>query len=140
MMKRFSTTLPGLVLTYALMGSVVFTGVSLSRKLVGRWRVVKVYDADLRSSFPPMTIELNKDGQVVGRSSCGTFTGRWSTGRDHVRFRGLVPSGCRCGDLRTVEEQLIRAMGASEEHRLERTGLVLIDHGRPVARLVPLRT
>jgi heat shock protein HslJ len=140
MMKRFSTTLPGLILTYALMGSVVFTGVSLSKKLVGRWRVVMVYNADISHTFPPMTIELNKDGKVVGRSSCGTFTGRWSTGRDQVRFRSLVPSGCRCGDLRTLEERLIRAMGASEEHRLEKTGLVLMDQGRPVARLVPLRT
>ncbi|MEZ4738956.1 MAG: hypothetical protein R2818_06275 [Flavobacteriales bacterium] len=80
MLKRLIFTLSGTMLAVALMGSVVFTGLSLSRKLMGHWRVVMVYDADVSLAFPPFTIELDKYGRVIGRSGCGTFTGKWSTG------------------------------------------------------------
>jgi hypothetical protein len=60
MMKRSVITLSSLIVTYALLGSVVFTGVSLSSKLLGRWRVVKVFEADISRVFPPMTIDLDR--------------------------------------------------------------------------------
>ena len=53
MIKRFAATVPTLVLSYVMLGSVVFTGISLSSKLMGRWRVVKVFggqDFALRAS------------------------------------------------------------------------------------------
>lgn len=140
MLKRLIFTLSGTMLAVALMGSVVFTGLSLSRKLMGHWRVVMVYDADVSLAFPPFTIELDKYGRVIGRSGCGTFTGKWSTGSGEVRFQALVPSGCNCGAQRSVEEKLIKAMATAREHRVENNGLLLIDHGRAVARLVPERT
>ena len=140
MLKRLATTLPSLVIAYALLGSVVFTGVTLSGKLMGRWRVVKLFDADISSTYPPLTIDLDRSGKLIGRSRCGTFTGRWSTGNNEVRFQGIVPSGCNCGDLRMVEQRLIEAMGSARQTKLEKDGLILMDHGRPVAMLVPQRT
>ncbi len=140
MIKRFSLTFPTLVLTYALMGSVVFTGVSLSRKLLGNWRVVSVFGNDISRVFPPLTIELDKNGRIIGRSRCGIFTGRWSTGNNEVRFLGLVPSGCNCGELRSVEQKVIEAMAMARETHVGKDGVVLMDHGRPVALLVPQRT
>lgn len=140
MFKRLATTIPTLVLTYAVLGSVVFPGISLSSKLLGRWRVVKVFGNDLSRTFPPLTIELDKNGRLVGKSTCGTFTGRWSTGRNEVRFQGMVPSNCNCGDMRLVEQKVIEAMGAARETRIEKNGVVLMQGGKAVALLVPQRT
>jgi heat shock protein HslJ len=140
MFKRIATTIPTLVLTYAVLGSVVFSGISLSSKLLGRWRVVKVFGSDLSRTFPPLTIELDKSGRLVGKSTCGTFTGRWSTGKNVVRFQGIVPSTCNCGDMRVVEKKVIEAMGAARETRIDKNGVVLMQDGRAVAFLVPQRT
>ena len=123
-----------------MMGSVVFTGVSLSKKLMGRWLVVMVYNDDIGRTLPPFTVEFDKEGRLTGRSRCGTFRGQWSTGNNELRIRGLVPSGCNCGNLRELEQQVIRAMGSSEQHKLERDGLVLLKGGKPVAVLVQQRT
>lgn len=140
MFKRIATTIATLVLTYAVLGSVVFPGLSLSSRLLGRWRVVKVFGSDLSGNLPPLTIELDKNGRLVGRSSCGTFTGRWSTGKNQVRFQGLVPSSSNCGEMRVVEQRVIEAMGAARETRIDKNGMVLMQGGRAVALLVPQRT
>ena len=140
MMKRSVITLSSLIVTYALLGSVVFTGVSLSSKLLGRWRVVKVFEADISRVFPPMTIDLDRSGRVTGRSHCGVFTGSWSSVNNQVRFQGMVPSGCNCGEFRNVERRFIQAMGSTQGTRMEKEGLILMDHGKPVALLVPQRT
>lgn len=140
MFKRSAATLSTLVLTYAVMGSVVFPGLSLSSKLLGRWRVVKVFGSDLSRALPPLTIELDKSGRLVGRSTCGTFTGRWSTGKNEVRFQGIVPSTCNCGEMRVVEQRVIEAMDAARETRIDKNGVVLMQDGKAVAFLVPQRT
>jgi heat shock protein HslJ len=140
MTRRIATIALPLVLTYSVMGSVVYTGMSLGNRLLGRWRVMKVFGNDISRGFPPLTIELARDGRLTGSSRCGTFTGNWSTGRNEVRFQGLVPSGCNCGELRSVEQKLLEAMGAARETRIEKNGVVLMDQGRPVAFLVPQRT
>jgi len=136
MFKRIATTIATLVLTYAVLGSVVYPGLSLSSRLLGRWRVVQVFGSDLSRSLP-LVIELDKSGNVIGRSKCGTFTGRWSTGRDQVRFQGLVPSACNCGEMRMVEQKVIAAMGAARETRIEKNGVVLMQDGKAVVLLVP---
>ena len=136
MFKRIATTIATLVLTYAVLGSVVYPGLSLSSRLLGRWRVVQVFGSDLSRSLP-LVIELDKRGNVIGRSKCGTFTGRWSTGRDQVRFQGLVPSACNCGEMRMVEQKVIAAMGAARETRIEKNGVVLMQDGKDVVLLVP---
>ena len=136
MFKRIATTIATLVLTYAVLGSVVYPGLSLSSRLLGRWRVVQVFGSDLSRSLP-LVIELDKSGNVIGRSKCGTFTGRWSTGRDQVRFQGLVPSACNCGEMRMVEQKVIAAMGAARETRIEKNGVVLMQDGKDVVLLVP---
>ena len=136
MFKRIATTIATLVLTYAVLGSVVYPGLSLSSRLLGRWRVVQVFGSDLSRSLP-LVIELDKRGNVIGRSKCGTFTGRWSTGRDQVRFQGLVPSACNCGEMRMVEQKVIAAMGAARETRIEKNGGVLMQDGKDVVLLVP---
>lgn len=140
MIKRFAATVPTLVLSYVMLGSVVFTGISLSSKLMGRWRVVKVFGSDLPTAFPPMTIDLDKSGKLVGRSRCGTFTGRWSTGNNEVRFQGLVPSSCTCGDLRLAEQKFLEAIGSARQTKIGKDGLMLMSGGKPVALLVPQRT
>lgn len=140
MFKRIATTIATLVLTYAVFGSVVFPGISLSSRLLGRWRVVQVFGSDLSRTFPPLTIELDKSGKLIGKSKCGTFTGRWSTGKNEVRFQGLVPSACNCGDMRLVEQKVIEAMGAARETRIDKNGVVLMHGGKPVALLVPQQT
>ncbi|HRH68733.1 MAG: META domain-containing protein [Flavobacteriales bacterium] len=140
MIKRLAATVPTLVLSYAMLGSVVFTGISLSSKLMGRWRVVKVFGSDVPTVFPPMTIELDKSGKLVGRSRCGTFTGRWSTGNNEVRFQGLVPSSCTCGDLRVAEQKFLEAIGSARQTKIGKDGLMLMSGGKPVALLVPQRT
>ncbi len=136
MFKRIATTIATLVFTYAVLGSVVYPGLSLSSRLLGRWRVVQVFGSDLSRSLP-LVIELDKSGNVIGRSKCGTFTGRWSTGRDQVRFQGLVPSACNCGEMRMVEQKVIAAMGAARETRIEKNGVVLMQDGKAVVLLVP---
>lgn len=140
MMKRLTITMCTLAVTWVVMGSVVFTGVSLSSRLLGRWRVVQVFGSELSSTLPPFTVELDRTGRVVGRSTCGTFSGRWSTGRNEVRFQGMRPSTCNCGELRQVEQRVIEAMGAARETRIDRNGVMLMQEGRPVALLVPHRT
>lgn len=140
MIKRLAATVPTLVLSYAMFGSVVFTGISLSSKLMGRWRVVKVFGIELPTTFPPMTIDLDKNGKLVGRSRCGTFTGRWSTGHNEVRFQGLVPSNCTCGDLRLAEQKFLEAIGSARQTKIGKDGLMLMSGGKPVALLVPQRT
>ncbi|MBL7951854.1 MAG: META domain-containing protein [Flavobacteriales bacterium] len=140
MLKRLATTISTLILTYAVLGSVVFPGISLSSRLLGRWRVVQVFGSDLSRTLPPLTIELDKSGKLIGKSTCGTFTGRWSTGKNEVRFQGLVPSACECDDMRLVERTVIEAMGAARETRIDKNGMVLMQGGRAVALLVPQRT
>lgn len=53
MIKRLAATVPPLVLSYVMLGSVVFTGISLNSKLIGRWRVVKVFGSDDPTAFRP---------------------------------------------------------------------------------------
>ncbi|MBX2973872.1 MAG: META domain-containing protein [Flavobacteriales bacterium] len=120
--------------------SVVFLGVPLSSRLLGQWRVVQVFGNDLTRSFPPFTVRFEKDGRLVGRSGCGTFTGNWTTGPDRVHFRGMVPSGGNCGELSVVERKVIEAMAVARETRVEKNGVVLMHEGKPVALLVPQQT
>ena len=140
MIKRLAATIPALVLSCVMLGSVVFTGISLSSKLMGRWRVVKVFGSELSSVFPPMTIDLDKSGRLTGRSRCGTFTGRWSTGNNEVRFQSLIPSSCTCGDLRLAEQKFLEAIGSARQTKIGKDGLMLMGGGKPVALLVPQRT
>jgi len=52
------TTLAFLVLTCGLVASVVFAGVSLNSRLMGKWRVVELFGADISKTSPPFTLEL----------------------------------------------------------------------------------
>lgn len=140
MYKRATTTLFALVLTYVVLGSVVFMGVPLSSRLLGQWRVVQVFGSDVSRGLPPLTIRFDKDGKLVGRSNCGTFTGKWSTGPNQVRFQGMVPSGGDCGEMSAVEQRVIKAMAVARETRVEKNGVVLMHAGKPVALLVPQQT
>lgn len=140
MITRLTTTLLSAVCACSLFGSVVFLGIPLSSRLLGQWRVVQVFGDKLDPGGSPLTIRFDKDGKLVGRSKCGTFTGRWSTGPDQVRFQGMVPSGCSGGDPGAVEERLIRAMAVAREARVEKHGVVLMHQGKAVALLVPQQT
>lgn len=140
MLKRAALTISTLVLGYAVLGSVVFLGVPLSSRLLGQWRVVQVFGSDLGRAMPPLTIRFDKDGKLVGRSKCGTFTGSWSTGPNQIRLQGMVPSGCECGEMRAVEQRVINAMAVARETRIEKNGVVLLHAGKPVAMLVPQKT
>ncbi len=140
MFKRLATTSATLTLTYVVLGSIVFMGVPLSSRLLGQWRVVEVFGSDLSQALSPLTIRFDKDGRLVGRSNCGTFTGSWTTGPNQVRFQGMVPSRCACGEMGVVEQRVIRAMAVARETRVERNGVVLMHAGKPVALLVPQQT
>lgn len=140
MFKRLATTSATLTLTYVVLGSIVFMGVPLSSRLLGQWRVVEVFGSDLSQALSPLTIRFDKDGRLVGRSSCGTFRGRWSTGPDRVHFVGLAHAEGRCGEQGAEERQVMEAMAGTREARMEQNGMVLMHQGRPVARLIPHRT
>lgn len=140
MLKRSTILFSGMMFGHALLGSVVFTGVCLSKQLVGKWLVVQVFSVDLPAANPPISLELDKYGKLIGRSRCGVFTGQWSTGQSALRFKGLMPSACECGEARQLEQSLIRAMGTAEQHRLDKNGLVLMHNGKAVAKLVHSRT
>lgn len=140
MITRITATLASLLIVCTAFGSVVFLGVPLSSRLLGQWRVVQVFGDNLDPGASPLTIRFDKDGKLVGHSKCGTFTGRWTTGPDQVRFQGMVPSGCDRSDMGTVESRLFQAMAVAREARVEKNGVLLMHQGRPVAMLVPQQT
>lgn len=140
MIKRATTTFTVLVLSYAVLGSVVFLGVPLSSRLLGQWRVVQVFGAEVNQSEHQLTIRFDKDGRVVGRSKCGAFTDQWTTGPDRLHIQGLKPSGCALTEQNAMERRLMEAMGQARETRVEKNGVMLMHQGRPVALLVPQQT
>ncbi len=140
MSTRITTTLACVLLGCTVFGSVVFLGVPLSSRLLGQWRVVQVFGDKLDPGASPLTIRFDKDGKLVGHSRCGTFTGRWTTGPDQVRFQSMVPSGCDRNDPGALESRLFQAMSIAREARVEKSGVLLMHQGKPVAMLVPQQT
>jgi hypothetical protein len=65
MLKRSTILFSGMMFGHALLGSVVFTGVCLSKQLVGKWLVVQVFNVDLPAANPPISLELDKYGKLI---------------------------------------------------------------------------
>ena len=68
------------------------------------WRLVEL-DGNRLTSGIVATVELSKDGRVVGRGSCNRFSGAVAISGDRIEFGPLVSTKMSCGDAADEQER-----------------------------------
>jgi putative lipoprotein len=103
-----------------------------------RWRPIRIGDRPVTLSAQEREpwIEMDPRSQrVTGSGGCNRISGSYESGRDALRFRGLVSTQMACVSMET-ETAFLRALNQTRRYRIIGRSLQLMDDlGRSLAQL-----